>query len=161
PLDCIIGYSELMSLRSIPGLSLDKCTEYAEQIHGVGRHLLRLITDILAYSRIVRGHLPLQLEWIRLAQTVQSAIHAASPLAEKHGISLEVEPIDIGTGALVDTLRFRQVLDNLLSNAIKFTGREGRVAIEVERRSGVSLDIVVRDTGVGIRPKDIPRALEP
>ena len=161
PLDCIIGYSELMSLRKAPSLSLDKCGEYAQQIHGAGRHLLRLINDILDYSRIARGHLPLQLEWIRLAQAVQSAIHAASPLAEKHGISLEMEPIDIGTGVLVDTLRFRQVLDNLLSNAIKFTGPQGRVAIEVERRSDVSLDIVVRDTGVGIRPEDIPRALEP
>jgi signal transduction histidine kinase len=61
----------------------------------------------------------------------------------------------------VDRLRFRQVLNNLLSNAVKFTPAGGSVVIAIRRDDRGGAAIELRDTGIGMRPEDIPRALEP
>ena len=160
PLDSILGYSELMSGKEA-GLTLEKCAAYAAQIHDSGYHLLRLIDDILDYSSIARGPLPLQCEWVRLAQLVQGAARAASPVADRRGVALEVAPVDPRTGVHVDPRRFRQILDNVVNNAIKFTHAGGSVRVSLKHDPAGSLGLVVRDTGVGMRPEDIPRALEP
>lgn len=161
PLNCIIGFAELMASPRTPGLTLEKCVGYAGQIGVSGQHLLKLINDILDYSRVARGQTPLRPDWVRLSQAVHGATRAVAPLAERRRITLRVGPIDAGTGVLVDPIRFRQVLDNLLGNAIKFTEAAGTVDVEVARNDDRSVVVTVRDTGVGMRPDDVPRALEP
>ena len=59
-----------------------------------------------------------------------------------------------------DRVRLRQVLLNLLSNAIKFTRAGGTVTLTVED-TALGVAIIVHDTGIGMAPKDIPRALQP
>ena len=60
-----------------------------------------------------------------------------------------------------DQVRLRQVLLNLLSNAVKFTPYEGSVTLTAGREPDGGLAVVVTDTGIGIRPEDVPRAFEP
>jgi len=161
PLNAIIGLADIMSSKRSPALTAERSGAYAAEIAGSGRHLLRLINDILDYSGIARGHLAIQPEWIRLEHAVGAAIRAAQGMAEERGVTLSTSPIDPAFGLLVDSVRFRQILDNLIGNAIKFTPPEGQVAVDVEFGANNSIQISVRDTGIGMRSEDIAIAMEP
>ena len=159
PLNAVIGLSEIMTLPDRPGLTLEKCAEHAEQIRSASRHLLQLINDILDYSSIARGRIALEQEWVRLQAVIQAAVKNAAAQAAARTVTLEAAPIEPSIGVYVDTLRFRQILDNLLGNAVKFTPAEGRVTVSVATHAQGALTITVADTGVGMRPEDIPAAL--
>ncbi len=60
-----------------------------------------------------------------------------------------------------DELRLKQILINLLSNAVKFTPSGGKITVSARADSALGFTIEVRDTGIGIAPEDIPKALEP
>ncbi|WP_395675193.1 sensor histidine kinase [Inquilinus sp.] len=161
PLNSIIGLADIMSSKRPSALTVQRSGTYAAEIAGSGRHLLRLINDILDYSGIARGHLAIQPEWIRLEHSVGAAIRAAQGMAEQRGVTLSMSPVDSAVGILVDSLRFRQILDNLIGNAIKFTPQDGKVIIDVEIGADKSIEILVKDTGIGMRPEDIAIAMEP
>lgn len=160
PLDSIIGFSDLICSGRSSEMSLTRSMEHAAEIRAAGHHLLRLINDILDYSKIARGQIPLQVEWTRLSQVVGAAVRAAAATAERRRVTLHAAPVDERLGVLVDPIRLRQIIDNLLNNAIKFTPRCGRVEIAAGLDGDRALNLVIRDTGVGMRPEDIPRALE-
>jgi len=79
--------------------------------------------------------------------------------AEAAGVHLQNTIINPLPSVRADERRLRQVLLNLLSNAIKFTPRGGDVRIAAEV-TGTGIAISVADSGIGIAPEDIPRALE-
>ena len=159
PLNVIIGLSEMMAAPAYLDLKIGKCAEHAEQIRSASRHLLQLINDILDYSSIARGRIVLQQEWVRLQPVIQAAVKNAATQGTARSVSLAMVPIDAAIGVHVDTLRFRQILDNLLSNAIKFTPSGGKVRASVALHEDGALAITIEDTGVGMRPEDIPLAL--
>lgn len=161
PLNAIIGLADIMSSKRSSALAEERSGTYAAEIASSGRHLLRLINDILDYSSIARGHLAIQPEWIRLEHAVGGAIRAAQGMAEERGITLSVSPIDPAFGLLVDSVRFRQILDNLIGNAIKFTPPDGQIAVDIEVGAESSIQISVSDTGIGMRSEDIAIAMEP
>jgi signal transduction histidine kinase len=68
---------------------------------------------------------------------------------------VEVAP-ELGDVTL-DQQKFKQILYNLLSNAIKFTEKGGNVKIRAETEDGHRFKLVVKDTGIGIKPEDLPR----
>ncbi|HUZ63610.1 MAG TPA: HAMP domain-containing sensor histidine kinase [Acetobacteraceae bacterium] len=161
PLNSIIGFSEIMSSRSGYRLSGRQYGDYADQILESGNQLLALINDILEYSAIAKGLPALDLKWAPLAEILGTAIRAAAPMGAKGGVTLSVTPIAPALEILVDLRRFRQILSNLLSNAIKFTPSGGAVTICAASPPEGGLEVSVQDTGVGMRPEDIPTALEP
>lgn len=161
PLNAIIGFSEMMSSASAYPLTLNQCVEFADQIHESGEHLLALINDILEYSRLAKSPPALQVQWLPIDQVVVSAVRAATAAAEKRGVTLRTGELDSTVRLEVDPMRMRQVFDNLLSNALKFTPSDGVVLVFAEPCPEGGFAIVVRDTGVGMQPEDIPRAMEP
>lgn len=160
PLNSILGLADIMAAGVQRRLTAGQYSSYAAEIGQSGRHLLRLINDILDYSSIGRGKLVMQPEWLRLAQGVGAAVRAAQGLAHQRDLTLEADEIDRTIGIFVDTVRFRQILDNLIGNAIKFTPPGGaiRVAVAPLDDSGLCIDII--DTGIGMSPADIQVALE-
>ncbi|MGK9236304.1 hypothetical protein KXS07_31270 [Inquilinus limosus] len=161
PLNAIIGLADILSSQRPSALTVERSVAYAAEIAGSGRHLLHLINDILDYSGIARGHLTVQPEWIRLEHAVGAAVRAAQGMAEDRGVALSMSPIDPAFGLLVDSVRFRQILDNLIGNAIKFTPQGGQVTVDVEIGADKATRLLVRDTGIGMRPEDIAIAMEP
>lgn len=121
--------------------------------------LIRMVEDLLAYSRLVAGRLKLGLEEGDFGAHVDQTVQALLPLAESKGVLLEVEIRDELPPIWFDKARVTQIVINLVENAIKFTGSGGKVSVSV-RRSGELAELEVRDTGEGIPPEHLPHVFE-
>ena len=123
PLNAILGYTELI-LDNIYGEVPEKVRETLLRVERNGRHLLRLINDVLDLSKIEAGSLKLSLASYSMNEVVQAAVAAVEPLAAEKELALKVVEVPPGLPRAVgDERRTTQVLLNLLGNAIKFTGR--------------------------------------
>jgi two-component system cell cycle sensor histidine kinase PleC len=161
PLNAIIGFSEI--IRNEAKDKLDKVyQDYVEDIFSSGKHLLSLINDILDFSKAEAGKL--QIEWAETDATkvIRNSLRMVLPRAEAAQVTL-VEDIPAHHLVIVtDAKKLKQVLLNLLSNAVKFTpaGGEVRCHAWTDVVTG-NLTLQVRDTGIGILPKDISRVMTP
>jgi signal transduction histidine kinase len=152
PLNAVIGFSEVL-IEKMFGDVNEKQEEYLRDIYSSGRHLLSLINDILDLSKIEAGRMELEVTTFDLPQAIENALMLVRGRADAHAIRLDV---DIGGGLAEfagDERKFKQVMVNLLSNAVKFTPEGGRVSVRAELVNG-SVEIAVRDTGVGIAAED-------
>ncbi|MDZ3990689.1 ATP-binding protein [Pseudomonas sp. Teo4] len=163
PMNAVIGMLELAVRRANQG-QMDRTA--LEVAYLSAKDLLGLIGDILDIVRIESGHLSLAPEPVDLAALVESVGRVFDGQARQKNLSLDVL---IAAGArchaLLDPLRFKQVLSNLTSNAIKFT-EHGQVRISVdvldEDASGLTtLELEVRDSGIGIQADDLDRLFSP
>jgi len=147
PLNAILGFNELI-LGEIYGEVPDELKVPLTDIQNSGKHLLRLINNVLDLAKIEAGHMDLALADYSVQDTVVSVTTALRPLAAQKGLDLvaavpEDIPVACGDGG-----RITQCLMNLVGNALKFT-RQGRVEVAVDLRGDV-LHYRVTDTGTGI-----------
>jgi GAF domain-containing protein len=152
PLNAIIGFSEVLSEKMFGEVN-EKQLDYLKDIHESGRHLLSLINDILDLSKIEAGRMELELASFHLPSAISNAMTLVRERAQRHGIALDAQ-IDPQLGEFsADERKVKQILVNLLSNAVKFTPDGGRVDVRAAM-NGKSVEIAVRDTGIGIAPED-------
>ncbi len=155
PLTSIIGFTDL-TLRSA-GASLQEAARgNLERVKTNAAVLLQMINDLLDLSKIESGKMTLVLEPVDLGAVAREAVQSVEPLAREKGISLstKVEGDPDRVRIRTDRLKVGQILLNLLGNAVKFTD-QGCVDVIV-RPVDSGLEIVVKDTGIGISPSDIP-----
>ncbi|MEQ8356934.1 MAG: sensor histidine kinase [Kiloniellaceae bacterium] len=161
PLNAIIGFSEILKGEVLGPLGGAKYKQYAEDIHGSGRHLLEIINDILDLSRIEAG----QMELKETAVAPAAVIAACDTLVRQRAEAAQLDLIIVQDPALpslwADERALKQVLLNLLSNAIKFTAAGGQVRLRTEMAPDGGFRVTVADTGIGIAAADIPRVLMP
>jgi PAS domain S-box-containing protein len=148
PLNAIGGYVELMQL-GIAGPVTPKQLEYLARVRGNQEHLLSIINDLLNYSRIEGGHVSYEIVAVRLEEMIVDVRGMIEPQTRTKGLVLEQTGELSGLTVLADRLKTEQILVNLLSNAVKFTPTGGRITIEC-RRVGETVEVHVRDTGLGI-----------
>ena len=152
PLNAIIGFSEVLQERMFGEMN-EKQTEYIDDIHGSGKHLLSLINDILDLSKIEAGRMELDLATFSVPEAIGNALTLIRERALRHGIELTAS-IDPAVGAIsADERKFKQILLNLLSNAVKFTPEGGRVVVAAQPAHGM-IEVSVTDTGIGIALED-------
>lgn len=162
PLNAIIGFSEFIKLERSGPIGNEKYAEYIRDIHSSGVHLLSLINDILDYSKAEADKLELDISEVDVTKTVRNSMRLVSPRAESAQVQL-IEEIPSEHFILkTDGKKLKQVMLNLLSNAVKFTPSGGSVTVTMwQNVVDGSLSIEVKDTGIGIAPKDISRAMAP
>jgi PAS domain S-box-containing protein len=160
PLNAIIGFSELLQSDNTL-LTDERRKEYARDINNSGAHLLSVINDILDISRIEAGKVSLDEEETSIADLIESAHRMVRPRAEETGVAIACSVDSAVKNVLADRRLLLQTLLNLASNAVKFTERGGRVDIAAQLANDGGVDIVVRDTGIGMRAEDIARVGEP
>ena len=161
PMNAILGLTRMV-------MESDLKPEQREQLDKVnrsGKALVRIIDDILDFSRIEAGRLAIE----RIPMRVEAAFIEVAELlglqAEEKGLELFFD-IDHDTPLLVmgDPFRLVQVLNNLVGNAIKFTDHgEIHVGVRIEHRaeSNITLRFNVRDTGIGIAPDQVGLLFQP
>jgi PAS domain S-box-containing protein len=158
PLNAIIGYTDLF-LAGIPIALPEPFRPQVERIRAAARHLLRLIEEILTFSRIEAGREEIHPAPADASAIAQEAAALVEPLALERGLAFRVEAPEAGPPLVTDAGRAQQVLVNLLGNAVKFTDR-GEVVLRVAEEPG-AVAFAVRDTGVGIAPGQQERIFDP
>ncbi|MDR1515047.1 MAG: response regulator [Synergistaceae bacterium] len=157
PLNAIIGLSEL----SIDmGCSREEAVGNLEKIYGAGVTLLGIINDILDISKIESGKFELIPAEYDTPSLINDTVMLNSMRIAEKPINFRLH-IDAGTPCRLfgDELRIKQIFNNLLSNAFKYT-KEGQVdwSVGFERdQDSLWLISSVKDTGIGIRRKDIDK----
>ena len=151
PLNAIIGFSEMLSNRFFGDLN-EKQSEYVEDIHVSGIHLLGMINEILDISKIEAHAMSLNRTEFSIALALSEVINIVKPLADKKNIKIE-KRLAKEQNIFADFQKIRQILYNLLSNAIKFSPERDKITIDVGFDKN-NLTITIKDNGVGIAPKD-------
>lgn len=159
PLNAIIGFSDVIKSESVGSLSNDMYRDYADEINDSGKHLLRLLNDILELSRIEIGKDEMSEDNIEVSQVVQSALWQVQDNADHRGIEIETAIADGLPQLCADQRKIKQILVNLLSNAIKFSTRNSKIRLNVSCSPERGHVLQVVDDGIGIASNDIPKAL--
>jgi PAS domain S-box-containing protein len=157
PLNAVLGFSDLLADERYGPLN-DRQRRYIDHIHTGGKHLLKLITDILDLSKIEAGRMELTREDVAVASAFTEVISALYPLAEKKSQAL-LQRVEPNLHIHADAMRFKQVLTNLIGNAVKFTPEGGHIEL-VARQVHNQVKIEVRDNGPGIPPEQQQRIFE-
>jgi signal transduction histidine kinase len=158
-LNAIIGFSEIIKSETFGPVGSARYRGYAEDIHASGQHLLDLINDILNLSKVEAGSEELHEEDVDAAAVARSVLRLVQQRAEKGGVGLELDiPNDLPP-LRADERKLKQILVNLLTNAIKFTDSGGKVTLRAWAGADGGYVFQVIDTGIGMAPEDIPKAL--
>ena len=134
---------------------------YATDITDSAGHLLELINDILDAAKIEAGEMSLAEETVDPRDLVESVRRLIAPRAERAKLRLDVRLTGTVPALRADKTKLKQILINLLSNAVKFTPEGGRVSLRAELADNGEFLFLVRDSGIGIAPDDMARAMAP
>jgi len=157
PLNAVLGFSELLADEHYGPLN-ERQQRYVRHIHSGGKHLLRLINDVLDLSKIEAGRMELAIESVPVESTFEDVLTDLRPLADKKSQVFSVHCARALT-VRADAMRLKQVLVNLVGNAIKFTPEGGRISLQARLENG-AVRIEVRDSGPGILPEEQKRIFE-
>jgi signal transduction histidine kinase len=137
--------------------ALADCVEESDRV-------LVMLNTLMDISEAESGAMPLKRERVALAGIVARAVDLYRDVADAKDVTLRVIPEDArpfsaeapaAVSVFADRVRLEQVAANLLDNALKYTAAGGEVFLEVAREGSRAL-LIVRDTGSGIRPDELP-----
>jgi len=156
PLNAIWGWARMLRTS---GFDENRRARALEVIERNARAQLGLVEDLLDVSRMVTGKLRLHVQPYDVATVLTAVLDTVRPTADAKGVALGLT-IETLPGPLAgDADRIQQAVWNLVSNAVKFTSVGGRVDVEL-RRVHASVEITVRDTGIGVAPDLLPLIFE-
>lgn len=162
PMNAVVGLAEVLT-RSTLG---EHEEELVRNISLSARSLLRLIDDILDFSKIEAGRLELEQGAITIEAMVEDVCIALLPMARERGVlvSVFVAP-ELPRQVMGDETRLRQLLNNLIGNAIKFSASpheaSGRVWVRVEPGTENTLQLTVKDNGIGMSQQTLAHIFQP
>jgi signal transduction histidine kinase/CheY-like chemotaxis protein len=159
PLSAILGFSEAMRDAKLSATERD---HYLDIIHRNGRHLSRLIDDILDLAKVEAKKLSVEETSFSVRDVVHEVIETFREITGRKGVELHVHYDDgIPSSVKSDSFRIRQILVNLIGNAVKFT-HEGRIDLQISVSDASNgLEFTVRDTGIGIAPEHADLLFKP
>ncbi|MEQ9642640.1 MAG: ATP-binding protein [Alphaproteobacteria bacterium] len=161
PLNAVIGFSEIIRKEMFGPVGVREYKDYAADINASGLHLLELINDILDMSKAEAGKLDLAESPVLLPKSVVSCLRLIEERAAAGSVRVVNRIPDDLPPLWADERRVKQLLINLLSNAVKFTPHGGQVTVESAITTDGELVITVADTGIGMTPEDVERAMRP
>jgi signal transduction histidine kinase/CheY-like chemotaxis protein/ligand-binding sensor domain-containing protein len=152
PMNAVIGMTAL----AVELARDDEQRNYLNIVQKAANSLLTLLNDILDFSKIEAGKLQLEIADFDLKESIRHVVRLLNVRAQEKGLSVAVNIAPDAPCFLAgDMHRLQQLLFNIVGNAIKFTA-EGEVRIDVTLLSqtphGVTIEFVVRDTGIGVAP---------
>lgn len=162
PLNAIMGFSEAMRDEVLGAMGNRRYKDYAQHIHESGRQLLTLSDELILISQGESGELILLNEApVDLRRVIVSLMACKREAAAKAGLVLESKMAAHLPMLIADRPKLRCMLRHLVDNAIKFTPAGGKVCVTAEKNPDGAITVTIEDTGIGIEPQDVPRALRP
>ncbi len=161
PLNAIIGFSEMMMKETFGALGSPKYKEYLGDIHLSARHLLEIINEVLDMSKIEAGRVELDEEYMNIGDLIASVARMMASRAFSSGLKIEEVVEDNLPPLFGDPRLVRQILINLVGNAVKYSKTNGVIEVIARKTEHSTLQLIVKDTGVGIPKSRIKEALEP
>ncbi|HMN41465.1 MAG TPA: ATP-binding protein [Phycisphaerales bacterium] len=159
PLTAILGYADLLL---DPALTERERREHALTIRRNGEHLLSIINGVLDLSKIEAGRMTIEALPTCPRRVLEEVCSLMSVRAAAKGITLRAEVVgSLPARVRTDPTRLRQILLNITGNAIKFTQRGGvtmRASFQPTPTPILCFDVI--DTGIGLRPEEIPRLFQ-
>ncbi|MES2559308.1 MAG: response regulator [Bacteroidota bacterium] len=149
PMNAVMGASSLL----LQDETRPEQIENLQLLKSAGSNLMRLINNVLDFSKIELDKVEFEQVSVDLIQLMREAVDTHILEAQKKGIAIELITDKQSYPYILDPIRFVQVINNLLSNAVKFT-LEGKVTMTVdvleESSEFDTIRITVKDTGIGI-----------
>lgn len=160
PLNSSLILSQLLA-ENRGGNLTEEQIKYARTIQSSGNDLLALINDVLDLAKIEAGRMDLKPQRVGIAKLIEGLQAQFDPIAKNRGLALHLRAAQSAPESIeTDLQRLEQVLRNLLSNALKFT-EQGEVTLDVSAAGSGRVAFAVRDTGIGIDPKQQRIIFEP
>jgi PAS domain S-box-containing protein len=142
-----------------PHVSPDQARWSLDILEAEGRHMTRLIDDLLDLSRVARNTIELKREVVDFSAVIDRVLHSTRPLVEQRGQTIGVELPREPVRMNADPVRLTQVFSNLVDNAAKYGPAGNRIEVSARREDGM-LIVSVRDRGQGISPEALPRLFD-
>ena len=174
PMTAIKGFTQLLAMGGLGQLN-DTQREFVNTIYNNTERMINLINDVLEITKIESGSIDLEWRALHLAEALSGVIAELQPqIAQRHHqLTISLPP---GLPLIrADSMRLHQILFHILSNAVKYTPAGGSITIAAREVMNVDLPEPIRstlsdnrrylllsisDTGVGIRPEDLPRIFD-
>lgn len=159
PFGSLLGLSRMLS-EDLSDFTMDQIQHISENIYETADNLYRLLENMLQWSKIQQNLVNFNLEPVVLAHVANDSYSLYSDVIKNKGIKAD---IDIPNNLLVyaDVNILQTVLRNLISNATKFTPRGGRIDITATKTSNNFVEVIVRDTGIGMTPELLENIFRP
>lgn len=158
PLNAIMGFTEMLHHQYFGTLN-ERQLEYTSNMIEAGQRLVSLVNDILDLSTIEAGYLKLYPAEVRVRGLIEQVTHLTQEWARKQKIEMYIQcPDDVAIFA--DERRMKQVLLNLISNAINYSPNGGLLTVAAAVKNK-TVEISVRDTGMGIPKDDLQHVFTP
>ena len=160
PINIILGMNELAADPACPE---EKRLDYYKKTETTGRRMLELVNKILDVSRLESGQSPLEIKHFDLEKEITSMMQPMAERAENEEKHFVLD-IDIENSKVIgDPLKLSQILINLVGNALKYTNRNDTISVSVKQAGENNYNYVftVRDTGIGISEKFLPKLFDP
>lgn len=157
PMNAILGFSALLS-EDYDTLNEPERRKSAGAIHKSAQTLMRLIEEMLMWSRLRQGTVKVSLVAVDVSEIAKEVCEIHALAADKKGVKL-INRVPFGKFVLADRGMLQQILTNLVSNSIKFCMEGGR--IDIVALQGSEISIVVMDNGVGISQENIAKLMDP
>jgi signal transduction histidine kinase len=161
PLNAIIGFGETMHRQIMGPIGVPKYQEYAQHIHQSGMHLLSLVEEMLDLSKVEAGKLDIERVPTQPGILLDASLMMLRPTAQAAQVEIVLDGAPAAWPILdCDPVKLKQVFVNLIGNAVKFSHAGGQVTVSGEA-DDVWLRIRISDTGIGMRPEEIPLVVQP
>lgn len=158
PLTAIIGFTELILN---PGRNDEDNIYWGLKIRENSSHLLKIIDDILDYSKMECGAVHIDRTKTDIRKIVNGVKSIFSPQAEKKGIQLKfLVESPIPQYVVTDPVRLKQILLNVIGNAVKFTS-QGSVQVAFRMNAHNHLEVLVSDSGPGFTSEQMDKLYQP
>jgi signal transduction histidine kinase len=158
PINALLGYASLLRDR-IYGELTPRQDEALQRMYAASQHLLELVNDVLDLAKIEAGKMPIHVEPVELKELIRDLSQTIEPMVRRKQLQLRIEFETELPVLETDGTKVKQILLNLLSNAVKFT-HEGEVELRARRCGEGEVELVVRDSGIGIAPEDMEKIFE-
>lgn len=156
PLAAVVGGIDVLLALKLP----QQIEPIVQRLERSANRLKDIVNDVLDYTNIEKGSVPLQSEIVDLVQLAKELVESCQPQATEKNLILAFTSEIPSATVNADKFRIEQILSNLIDNALKFT-HQGAIAVRLSLVGAGRWRFEVKDTGIGISPALSDKLFDP